>query len=250
MLATEEPDHALHGGSNNCHLGRTAGEAAHEGVGDLDEEVSNAGALQEGTEDDEHHNELGADVDGGGQDTLLAVEQIPDGVVQLAPEGRIAQAPNQGVDNKECGHDQNGQAHAAAADLCQCQDADDADDDLIPGKVAALLDDIHGEDVKVHKRRGADQHTGNVIPGHVVDLLVALFCREDQETHKDDAGHEGGQTVLLQPAGEQGNADAEQGERGQNTVDCNSRLTLPDPDIGHQVLLQPAVKHHFTETLP
>ena len=225
-------DHAFHGGCHDGNLGRTAGETADNGVGDLNEEISNAGTLQEGTEDDEHHDELGADIDGGGEDTFLAVEQIADSVVQLTPQGGVAEAPDQRINDKDRSHDQNGQTHAAAADFCQGQDADDADDDLIPGEVAALLDDIHGENIKVHKCACADDHTCNIIPGHVVGLLVSLSGGENQEAHKDNTGHERGQAMLFQPAGEQGHINAEQGEGGQSAVDGESRLALPDADIG------------------
>ena len=67
-------DHALHGADHNSHLGGAAGHAAHGGVGDVDKEVSDAGALQECAEDDEHHDELRAHADGSGEQALLAVE--------------------------------------------------------------------------------------------------------------------------------------------------------------------------------
>ena len=144
-------DHTFHGGSHHGHLGGAAGEAAHKGVGDVDEEVGNAGALQEGTEDDEHNDELGADIDGGGEDTFLGIEKVADRVVQPAPQGGIRQTPDQSVDDETGGHNQNGQAHAAAADLGQGQDAHDADDNLIGFKTAALLDDVHGENIEIQE---------------------------------------------------------------------------------------------------
>ena len=78
-------NHALHGADHHRHLGGAAGHPAHGGIGNVNEEIRNARALQERAENDEHHDKLGADIDGGRQDAFLAVEQVADHVVQLAP---------------------------------------------------------------------------------------------------------------------------------------------------------------------
>ena len=229
--------HALQGAGHNGHLGRAAGKSANQSVGDLDKVIRNARALQKRAEDDENDDELGADVNGGGQHALLAVEKIPDGIVHPAPEGGVGQAHGQGVYQKAPRHDQNGQAHASAADLRQSQHAHNADDDLVIGKKASLLDDGLGVEGIVQERSRAQDHQQNIIPGNVIHPLAALPGREHQIAQKHDPGHEGGQPQLLQPAGKQRHIQAEEGKQGQNYVYNDPWRSFPDPDIGLPVVL-------------
>ena len=133
-------DNALQSAGYYGNLGRTAGEPANQPIGNLNKVIRNAGALQKCAKDDKHHNKLGADIDGRGENALLPVEQIPDGIVQLAPERGVGQAHGQGIRQEAPGHNEDGQANASAAHLCQSQNADDADDDLVILEMAALLD--------------------------------------------------------------------------------------------------------------
>ena len=160
---------------------------------------------------------------------------MADDVVELAPQGGIAQTRDQGVGQEAPRHNQNGQAHAPAADLRQCQNADDANDDLVRREPGALLDDGHGVEGKVQERPGTQHHGEDVIPGDMVDLLMGLFRREHQKAQKYDPRHEGGQPQLFQPAGKQGHIQAEQGKRRQHAVDRDAGLSLPDPDVGFLV---------------
>ena len=220
-------NHTLHGADHNGNLCRAAGKSAHGCVGNIDEEIRNSRPLQKCAEDNEHHNKLGADIDGCGQDAFLAVEQVADRIVQLTPQGGVGQTPNQRVGNEAPGHDQNGQTHTAAADLCQRQNAHNADDDLIPRKLASLLDDIHGVEGEIQKRAAAGDHHDQIIPGNVIDLMMLLVGRKHQKTQKYDPCHERGQPQLLQPAGEQGHIDAEERKEHRQTVDDDLGNALP-----------------------
>ena len=223
-------------GGDHGHLGRTAGKTAHNGIGDLDEEITDAGALQKGTEDDEHADELGADIDGGGEHALLGVEKGSHQHIQPPGKTGIGKTPDQGIDHKAARHDQNGQTHTAAADLSQGQNAHNADDNLISIKVAALLDDLIGAEGEVQECSGAQNHGHQIIPGHVIHFLGALLRRKHQKTHKYNAGHKRGQTDLLQPTGPQGYTDDKQGKRCQKQIDYQPGCTFPDAGVGFPVI--------------
>ena len=217
---------------HNSHLGRAAGEPAHQSIGQLNKILGNTGALQERAKHNEYHNELGADIDGGGQDALLAIEEVADGVVQLAPQGRIGKPRRQRIDQEAGGHKQNGQAHASAANLRQRQDADDADDDLIGMEQTSLLNNGDGVGGVVEKGAGAQNHHNHIIPGNMIHPLVALSGRKHQKAQKHNPGNKGGEPQFFQPAGKQGNIQAEQRKRGQDHIHHDPGLSLPDADIG------------------
>ena len=71
---------------------------------------------------------------------------------------------------------------------------------------------VNGKGVKL---RGINRHDSNPETGYAVDM--AHMTRD---------------LYILK----QGNVNAEQGEGGQNAVDCQSCLALPDPDIGFLVV--------------
>ena len=228
--------HALQRAGYHRHLRRAAGQTAQQRICHIDEEIRNARALQERAEDDEHHDELGADVDGGGENALLAVEQVADDVLDLSPEGGVGKTGGKGVNQEAGRHNQNGQTHASAADLRQSQHAQNADDDLDIGELGALLDNGLGVEGKVQKRAGAHNHNHPVVPRNVIDPLVALLRREHQDADKHNPGHKGGQPQFLQPAGEQGHIQAEQGKQRQHAVHREPGLSLPEADIGFLVI--------------
>ena len=149
----------------------------------------------------------------------------------------MGQAYGQGIRQKAPGHNEDGQAKASAAHLCQSQNADDADDNLVILEMAALLDNGLGVKGIIQECAGAGNHQQNVIPGDVIHPLVGLPCREHQVTQEDDPGHEGGQPQLLQPAGEQGHIQAEDGKNRKNHIHGDPGLSLPDADIGFPVIL-------------
>ena len=230
-------NHTLKCRCHNSHLSGTAGETTHDRIGDLNEEIADAGTLQERAEDNEHTNELGADINGGGEDAFLGEEQGSHQHIQSSAEVGIGQTPNQRIGHKTAGHDQNGKTHAAAADLCQGQNAHDTDNDLIPLKLAALLDNVISIEGEVQERAGTQHHQHDIIPGQGVDLLITLLNREHQVTHKHDAGHKRGQTDLFQPAGEQSHINYEQSEAGQQDIDNQAGGTFPNAGVGFPVIL-------------
>ena len=93
-------------------LGGAAGGGAGHGVGQIYEEVCYARPLQEGSEDDKHDYELGADVHRRGEHALGGVEQAVDYRVKALAAGK-------GVNQQRARHAEYGQAHAAAAELRQ-----------------------------------------------------------------------------------------------------------------------------------
>ena len=153
-----------------------------------------------------------------------------------APEGGIGQTHGQGVYQEAPRHNQNRQSHTSAADLCQSQYAHNADDNLVIGKKAALLDDGLGIECIVQECPGAQDHQHNIIPGDIIHPLATLFRREYQIAQEHDPGHEGCQPQLLQPAGKQCYIQTEQGKNRQNHVHNNPWRSLPDADVGLPVI--------------
>ena len=68
--------HAAQGGGDDRHLGRAAGEASHQRVGQVNKKGGDACPFQKGTENDKHHNVLGADLNRFSHDAAGGVEQL------------------------------------------------------------------------------------------------------------------------------------------------------------------------------
>ena len=228
--------HAAEGGGDDRHLGGAAGGAARQGVGEVNEEIGDARPLQERAEDDEHGDELGADLDGRRHDAGGAVEQGVDDPGQVLPAG-------EGVDQQRAHHAQDGQAHAAAAELRQDEDCHHADDQIEPGvrngALAGGVDfggagDDHDQGVVVEavieEGPGPQQHQHNVIPGHGVGLHMVLPGGVGEIAHDGDKPQEGGQADGQVPGAAQGHPDAVQGEEGHDHA--HDQLGLPLPDAG------------------
>ena len=83
--------HAAQRRGNDRHLGRAAGEAADEGVGQVDEELRDARALEEGAEDDEDDDEFRTDLHRRVEQpaALHLVEQADRDVAHGAPQAKI-----------------------------------------------------------------------------------------------------------------------------------------------------------------
>ena len=103
--------------------------------------------------------------------------------------------------------------------------------------MAALLDDGHGVEGEVQEGAGAQHHQHDVIPGDVIDPLLPLLRREHQIAQEDDEGHKRGQPDLLQPAGEQGDVETEQGKGRQDQRHRRLGCALPDADVGLLIVL-------------
>ena len=211
---------------------------AGHGVGQVDEELGDAGPLQEGAEDDEHHDELGAHADGAAEDAVEGVEHGANDLIEGHLQIRRAAQVEEGVDQQHAGHAQDGQAHAPAAQLHQRQDADEAHD-----HVQVVLHDPGGHlhhvlrvDGVEEIGAGARDQQHDVVPGHVVDPLIPLPGREGQESEQQDQAHEHGQPHLL-PGGEKhGVDDAVDGKEHHQPADHQLGRSLPDPGVGLPVV--------------
>ena len=233
--------HAAQGGGDDSHLGGTARGSAGHSVGQVDEELGNARPLQEGAEDDEHHNELGAHADGAAENAVVGVEHgadhLVDGQLHLVRAGRTHQV-KEGVDQQHTGHAQNGQAHAPAAQLHQCQDADEADNhiQIILHDPGRHLNNVLGVDGIEEISTGADNQQNDIIPRHVVDPGVTFPRREGQKAEQQDQTHEHRQSDLLHGGKEHGVNDAIEGKQHHQPADDQFRHAFPDPGVGLPVV--------------
>ena len=205
------------------------GKTPHE----LNEEVRHTAALQEGAEDDKHDYELGADVHRRGEHALGGVEQAVDYRVKTLAAGK-------GVNQQRARHAEYGQAHAAAAELRQHQQADNSDDVVRHGH-AYGAGELHAEriigEAVVEERSRAQDHEHNVVPGQGVYLDVLLAGRIGEEAEHDYAAHKRRQPYLYGgPGGQRGN-NAVEGERGHNDVNDYLLPALPDARVRLTVVL-------------
>ena len=229
VLATELPER----GGDDRDLGRAAGGGARDKVRALDEEVRYACPLKEGAEDDEDDDELRADVYRRGEDAVDAVKQRVDKAVEV-------DAGDEGVYDQRAGDEQNRKAHAAAAELHDGEDADEADDRVERGHARCALDrdgeDVVGEAV-VEERARAERHDDDVVPGQGVHLDVLLGDGVGDEAEDYHAAHEEGEPLLDAPVGKEGGPDAVEGEGGHQCVYHELGLALPDAGVGLLVIL-------------
>ena len=174
--------HALKGAANHRGFCGTAGESAHQRIGNIHEQIGDACTLQKRAEYNKDDNELGTDVNGCGQDALLTVEQVTHCIVHSAGKRGIAQTPDQRIDEKASGNHQNRQTNAAPAYLSQARNANNANQNLIPCKPAALLNNIHCVESEVKKGASTGNHHHDIVPRDVVDTLNAFPCRVYQKT--------------------------------------------------------------------
>ena len=225
--------HALQRACHDRDLGRAAGGGARHGVGQVYEEVRYARALKEGAEDDEHHDELGADVDRRGEDALRGVEEAVD-------DGVEALAARKGVYEQRARHEEYGQAHAAAAELREHEHTDYADDVVghrhADGAREHAAQVVVGEAV-VEERRRAQDHEHDVVPRQGVDLDVLLAGRVGQEAEDHDAAHEGGEAYLDGGPGGKRGVDAVGREERHEDIDDELGSALPDARVRLAVVL-------------
>lgn len=104
-----------------CAAARPAGNA----VGQRDEEVGDARAFQERAEDDEQHDVGVAHVHGSPDDARGGVEQLLHDLAQRSERVGTARRRDLPIERIACQaqhHNDDGQAHASAAQLHQDQD--------------------------------------------------------------------------------------------------------------------------------
>ena len=229
--------HAAQGGGDDRHLGGAAAGPTGNAVGKADEEVGDAGALQKRAENDEQNDVGIADVDRGADDAVGGVEQLIDDVLQrLIEVGVPAELIVEGIHQQHAHHAQNGQAHAAAAQLQQDQDTHRTDHHVDRLDTGGQLDERHGVEGEIQKAAGAHQHQHDIVPGHEVDLHVALFNGVGQEADEHDAGQKQAQTGLRQSGRPQGHRDAVQGKRRHQATGDPAERTFPDTGVGFAVI--------------
>ena len=231
--------HAAQRRGNDGDLCRAAGEAADEGVGKVDEECGDAGALKEGTEDDEHDDVLRADLHGGGHDAAGGVEK---GVEQALE----AEAGGEGVDKQHTGYTQDGHADAAAAQLHQHKDADNADDDL---KIRHLRGAGEHADKRViaeaivEEAGRANYHQHEIVPGDVVVTHVVLAGGVGEIAHYHDQTQKSRQALFKRGDGEQGGINAVKREDDHDRAHDDGDLALPYARVRLPVILAHELFH-------
>ena len=230
--------HAAQGGGNDGHLGGTAAGPAGHAVCKVNEEAGDAGALQERAENDEQNDVSEAHIDGRANDAGGGVEQLIHHVLQGVIEaGVVAELIIESVDQQSAYHAQNGDAHAAAAQLHQHQNADDADDHMDGLNAGGQLDKRQCIEGKVEEAACAHYHQHDVVPGQGVDLHMAFLGRVGQKAQDNDAAHKQGQAHLGQGGGKQGHIQAVQGENRHDHRDDDLGYALPYAGGGLTVIL-------------
>ena len=224
-------------GRDDRHFRRAAGGPAGQAVGKRNEEIRNARALEERAEDDEQHDVGIADADRRADDTARGVEQLIDDVLErLIEAGVVAQLVIERIDDQKTRHDQDRQTHAAAAQLDEHQDADDADDDMDGLDARGELDHRHRVEGKIEETARADHHQQDVVPGQVIRLHMVLAGGEIEEAREHDKAHEAGQADLRHGRGKQRHANAQQGKGGHKDLDHDGLPAGPDPGVGFAVI--------------
>ena len=231
--------HAAESGGDNGHLGRAAGGPACQLVGKGDEEVGDAGALQERAEDDKEDDVLIAGADGRTDGAGGGVEQGIGHPAQHLEKSlpRHGEEVHEGVEEEGPHHKEDGQAHAAAAELHQAEDAHHGDNDLEDADVHGHLNDLHGVGRVVEEAARAHDHKENIVPGHIVHPDVVVACGVVEIADDHDAAQESREADLLPGDAEEGHADAVDREGGHQYAQGDLLPTLPDTDVGLPVIL-------------
>ena len=206
-------------------------------VGKRNEEIRNARALEERAEDDEQHDVGIADADRRADDTARGVEQLVDDVLErLIEAGVVTQLVIERIDDQKTRHDQDRQTHAAAAQLDEHQNADDADHHMDGLDARGELDHRHRVEGKIEEAARADHHQQDVVPGQVIRLHMVLAGGEIEEAREHDKAHEAGQADLRHGRGKQRHANAQQGKGGHKDLDHDGLPAGPDPGVGFAVI--------------
>ena len=226
--------HAAKSRGDNGNLGGTAGSPTHRAVSQSDEEVGDTGSLKEGAENNEHTDELGADLNGGGQHAGGAVEHGVD-------NARQGLTGSEGIDHQHADDAQDGDTDTAAAELSHDQNANDTDGNVEGGELGCAGDvvahHIHVVERIPEERECAGNHDNDIIDGHTVGSHVTLLDGIGEEAHDNDAAQEHGQTDLKVRGGEQSGIDAVQREDDVDSAHKQLGLAGPDTDVGLCVIL-------------
>ena len=222
--------HAAQSGGDHGHLGRTAGIASHQGVGEVDEKLRDPRTLQESPENDEYDDVFGTDIDGGVHHAGGGIEKVVD---HLAETYII-----KGVGHQGPHYAQNGDTHTAAAQLHVGQDGHHGHHHHfgVGGHGGGQPDDALRVSREPEKTEGAREHQQYVVPGKGVDANMLLGDRVSQIAHDQHAAEKDVQPDLRHQRAEQRLPHAVEREGcGQKTHDL-PRRPLPDPGVGLAVI--------------
>ncbi|MPN03208.1 hypothetical protein SDC9_150434 [bioreactor metagenome] len=77
--------HSFQSTGNDCYLGRTPGGIACDGIGQINEEVSNSRFLQERSQNDKQDDKRGGNAQWGADDAICRIEQLVNHPFQRVP---------------------------------------------------------------------------------------------------------------------------------------------------------------------
>ena len=125
--------HSTQGGGDDRHLSGAAGAAPASALARLMKNCAIPVRSKKRAEDDEHHDELGAHVNGAAKNTIKGIEHRPDDLIEGQPnllyaEGCASHQVEERVDQQHAGNTQNRQSHTSPAQLNQRQHADQSHD--------------------------------------------------------------------------------------------------------------------------
>ena len=171
------------------HLGGAAHVAAGSGQGQVDEELAQTGAVQEGTEQDEQEDE-------GGRHAQRHAEQAFRGQIHVrddtlhgetgVPQHAGDQVAELGVQQEDHGHQGDGDAHDTAGRLQHQQDGRTAHDEVqLGGRTGIQHNDVILPD-DVAADHGPGDGQDGVIPGQLVHVArgAGRIQQIDQGQHK------------------------------------------------------------------
>ena len=226
--------HAAQCRRDDRDLGRAAGGPASNGIGEINEEAGDAGALQKCAEDDEHRDKLRTHLHGRAQHAGRAEkERVDHAAEHLIKRLAALEHAHERVYEQRADDHKDRYADTAAAELGKRQNAGHADGDEKRrhlGGAGERLDERTVVKAVVEKCSRTDDHDDDVIPRQAIDVHVLLADGVGQIAHDDDQAEECRQAHLERGGAEQGRPDAV--DREQRHDDGNDDLGLARPDAG------------------
>ena len=231
--------HAAESRRNNRNFCRSAGRRACDGICKADEEVRYSCSFEERTEDDEHHDILGADIDRRTHHARGGIEQVIDDL----SETDIGKC----IDQQDTNHAQDRNSDTSAAELHIGKDRHHRHYNhlRVTGDTGGKLDDGVGVQCTVKEGNRSDNQNHNIIPGDIVGANMLLADGIVQIPQNENQSEEEVQLLLRHHGAE---------ERDPDTVDRECRAEIaynltgypfPDSDIRLAVILL----HHLFDIL-
>ena len=151
-----------HGRADNGRLRRPAAQVTHQRKCDLNEVIPGPRLIQQRAEQHEQEDEAGGHAKRDPEDALggdpLMVRDLGQRVAFMGDDlGHLR--PEEGIDQKQRGHDHQRRTKRAARDLQQQQDADDRDHQILRDRPPDPHRDLVVEDIDIQRR--TDGHDGH-----------------------------------------------------------------------------------------